>query len=56
MTGKEKILQMLANDENLLAEMLDYALGCPADVNLQESCTDTCKECWRKSLKAEVSE
>lgn len=50
MTGKEKILQILANDDEFLLDALERCPQCPYDVGLEQHCQKSCRECWKQTL------
>jgi hypothetical protein len=59
MTGKDVVLQKLAEDEDLLVELANERLGCPRHIGLKEGdgCNtfNNCTACWRNALEQEVS-
>lgn len=51
MTGREKIIQMLIEEDNLLERIADHYLKCPSSKGLKDHCQSSCMICWCMALE-----
>lgn len=54
MTGKEKILKYMEENEQFLIDTLSYSDKCPNQAGLEEFCNNSCSSCWEKALNREI--